>query len=94
MDPVLGIAMVGIDDSSSDSGEFFTGCTQEEIRTIQPKGSYFLGGYSFGGTVAFEIAQQLKTQGEEVGVLWLLDFHFSGRKGSRFRRYKKNHSFA
>src|SRR5262249_51456414 len=50
----------------------------EEIRTIQPQGSYFLGGYSFGGTVAFEMAQQLKRQGEEVALLWLLDSHFPG----------------
>jgi thioesterase domain-containing protein len=45
----------------------------EEIRTVRPKGPYFLGGYSFGGTVAVEMAQQLKRQGEEVSVLFLLD---------------------
>src|SRR5262249_45923686 len=50
----------------------------EEIRTVQPQGSYFLGGYSFGGTIAFEMAQQLKRQGEEVALLWLLDSHFPG----------------
>ncbi len=50
----------------------------EEIHTVQPKGPYFLGGYSFGGTVAFEMAQQLKRQGEEVAFLLLLDSHFPG----------------
>jgi aspartate racemase len=48
----------------------------EEIRTVQPEGPYFLGGYSFGGTVAVEMAQQLKRQGEEVSVLFLLDPEF------------------
>lgn len=45
----------------------------KEIRAIQPHGPYFLGGLSFGGTVAFEMAQQLHAQGEQVGLLFLLD---------------------
>jgi thioesterase domain-containing protein len=45
----------------------------EEIRAIQPEGPYFLGGLSFGGTVAFEMAQQLHAQGEQVGLLFLFD---------------------
>lgn len=48
----------------------------EEIRVVQPQGPYFLGGYSFGGIVAFEAAQQLTKQGEEVAFLFLLDSHF------------------
>jgi thioesterase domain-containing protein/acyl carrier protein len=36
-------------------------------------GPYHLGGYSFGSVVAFEMAQQLKRQGREVGVLALLE---------------------
>ncbi len=43
------------------------------IQTIQPKGPYYLGGYSFGGMVVFEVAQQLHKQGEEVALLALLD---------------------
>jgi amino acid adenylation domain-containing protein len=45
----------------------------KEICTVQPEGPYFLGGYSFGGMVAFEIAQQLQKQGQEVALLALLD---------------------
>jgi amino acid adenylation domain-containing protein len=41
----------------------------EEIRAVQPSGPYFLGGFCFGGLVAFEIAQQLKAAGEEVSLL-------------------------
>jgi len=44
-----------------------------EIQAVQPKGPYFLGGYSFGAMVAFEIAQQLKKAGEDVPLLVLLD---------------------
>lgn len=44
-----------------------------EIRVVQPRGPYYLLGYSFGGLVAFEMAQQLQTSGEEVGLLGMLD---------------------
>jgi thioesterase domain-containing protein len=44
-----------------------------EIRTVQPRGPYYLGGLSFGGWVAYEMAQQLRAQGEEVGFLGLFD---------------------
>jgi thioesterase domain-containing protein/acyl carrier protein len=45
----------------------------EEIRTLQPEGPYYLGGYSFGGSVAFEMAQQLTARGERVGLLAIVD---------------------
>ncbi|HUE03902.1 MAG TPA: amino acid adenylation domain-containing protein [Bryobacteraceae bacterium] len=44
-----------------------------EIKTVQRAGPYYLAGYSFGGVVAFEMAQQLRASGEEVGLLALLD---------------------
>ncbi|MFL6211451.1 MAG: non-ribosomal peptide synthetase [Pyrinomonadaceae bacterium] len=40
---------------------------------VQPAGPYMLGGYSFGVQVAFEMACQLKAQGQEVALLALLD---------------------
>lgn len=43
------------------------------IRGIQPRGPYFLVGYSLGGLVAFELAQQLKTMGEEIALLLMMD---------------------
>ena len=45
----------------------------KEIRTIQPKGPYSLGGHCFGGVVAFEMAQQLISLGEKVDLLALFD---------------------
>ncbi len=53
-----------------------------EISSVQPKGPYFLGGYSFGGAVAFEMATQLVRQGEEVSLLVLLDPPDPGIDGS------------
>ena len=45
----------------------------EEIRAIQPEGPYFLGGFSGGGIIAYEMAQQLTAHGQSVGILVLLD---------------------
>ncbi|NMG20605.1 SDR family NAD(P)-dependent oxidoreductase, partial [Brasilonema bromeliae] len=43
------------------------------IQTIQPTGPYYIGGWSLGGAIAFEIAQQLSVSGQEVALLALLD---------------------
>ncbi|MEL7495639.1 MAG: alpha/beta fold hydrolase, partial [Cyanobacteria bacterium J06554_11] len=48
------------------------GCVRE-IRMVQPKGPYLLGGHCFGGAVAFEIAQQLQAEGEQIASLILID---------------------
>ncbi|MEP0870628.1 amino acid adenylation domain-containing protein [Trichocoleus desertorum AS-A10] len=45
----------------------------QAIRAVQPRGPYHLGGWSFGGLVAFEMAQQLRQAGHEVALLALLD---------------------
>ena len=45
----------------------------EEIRTVQPRGPYYLGGYCFGGNVAYEIARQLYEQGDQVALLALME---------------------
>ncbi|OWY69320.1 non-ribosomal peptide synthetase [cyanobacterium TDX16] len=45
----------------------------EALRQIQPHGPYQLGGWSFGGLVAYEMAQQLHQAGEQVSLLAILD---------------------
>ncbi|MFL6332308.1 MAG: amino acid adenylation domain-containing protein, partial [Pyrinomonadaceae bacterium] len=45
----------------------------EAMREAQPHGPYLLGGWSFGGLVAFEMARQLREQGERVALLALID---------------------
>ncbi|HXD91537.1 MAG TPA: thioesterase domain-containing protein, partial [Candidatus Binataceae bacterium] len=49
-----------------------------EIRTAQPHGPYYLLGYSFGGVLAFEMAQQLAAANEPVGMLGMLDTREAG----------------
>jgi amino acid adenylation domain-containing protein len=43
------------------------------MRSVQPAGPYFLGGWSMGGVIAFEMARQLQEQGETIGLLALID---------------------
>ena len=44
-----------------------------EIQSVQPQGPYLLGGHSFGGKVAFEMAQQLQKQGHEITLVAILE---------------------
>ena len=43
------------------------------MRTVQPSGPYTIGGYSYGGVVAFEMACQLRAAGQDVAWLVILD---------------------
>jgi amino acid adenylation domain-containing protein len=43
------------------------------LRDVQPTGPYLLGGWSFGGVVAYEMAQQLLAQDEQIALLALID---------------------
>lgn len=45
----------------------------KEIRAVQPKGPYLLGGFCSGGVVAYEIAQRLIDEGEEVPLIVFFD---------------------
>jgi len=44
-----------------------------EMRTFLPGGPFLLGGYCAGGTIAFEVAQQLQAQGEKVALFVMFD---------------------
>jgi Thioesterase domain len=46
---------------------------RQEIQALQPRGPYFLGGYCLGGTIALEIAQQLRRSGESVALLAMME---------------------
>ena len=45
----------------------------QALKTVQPTGPYLLGGWSMGGVVAFEMAQQFHAQHQRVALLALLD---------------------
>jgi amino acid adenylation domain-containing protein/FkbH-like protein len=72
--PIYGIksrGQVGLDEFEhiEDMARFYL----EEVRALQPHGPYFLGGYCFGGNVAYEMARQLRAQGERVAQVLLID---------------------
>ena len=55
----------------------------KEIRSFQPEGPYNVGGYSLGGLIAFEMARQLQADGQEIGVLALLDTYPGKAKSNK-----------
>ena len=50
----------------------------DEIKTVQQHGPYYLGGASFGGLIAYEMARVLQERGEEVALLALFDTYAPG----------------
>ena len=52
-----------------------------EIRALQAHGPYHLAGWSLGGLVALELAQQIHAAGEETGLLAMLDSEFLATVG-------------
>ena len=52
----------------------------EHLRKVQPDGPYYLGGYSFGGLVALEMARRLADAGQEIALLALVDTYFVGQQ--------------
>ena len=51
--------------------EDLAACFAAELRAFRPRGPYVIAGYCAGGTVAFELAQQLSASGETVRLLVL-----------------------
>jgi Thioesterase domains of type I polyketide synthases or non-ribosomal peptide synthetases len=73
--PFFALQARGVDGTTSPHGsiEEMARAYVEEIRALRPRGPYLLAGYSGGGVVAFEMAQQLKALGEEVPLLVFFD---------------------
>ncbi|MBX3014465.1 MAG: acyltransferase domain-containing protein [Caldilineaceae bacterium] len=73
--PVYGIRARGVEGeaepltSVTAMAQLYTAAIQE----LQPQGPYYLAGASFGGTLAFAMAQQLLAQGEKVAYVGLID---------------------
>jgi thioesterase domain-containing protein/acyl carrier protein len=76
--PVYGLQAVGLDGDRPplDSVEAMAAHYVHELRMVQPRGPYFLAAMCFGISVAFEMAQQLHAQGEQVAELIMLDSGF------------------
>ena len=58
--------------------EEIAGHCLEEIKKVQPQGPYLLSGYCLGGMVAYEIAQRLQAEGQEIGYLALIESYLPG----------------
>ncbi len=79
--PVYGIQACGVDGSSEPDTDVEQ-MVKRYLRlmgSLQPCGPYMLIGHSFGGTVAFEMARQIRAAGEQVGCLIVLDSNFAER---------------
>ncbi len=91
--PVYGFQARGLDGKQPmlSSVEAMAAHYLDELREFQPAGPYFLGGSSFGGLVAYEMAQQLLALGERVAIVALFDTFGPGypkqmRPAGRIRR--------
>jgi amino acid adenylation domain-containing protein len=73
--PFYGLESLGLEEEQKPYGQVEEMAAHyiEAMQSVQPQGPYQLGGWSFGGLVAFEMAQQLHAQGQQVSLLALLD---------------------
>jgi|GEM_PF-4730014 len=63
----------------------------EIITAVEPEGPYHLAGFSFGGSIAYEMAYQLQMQGKEVATLALVEAPFiSGKESHLFQTTVRN----
>jgi acetoacetyl-CoA synthetase len=72
---VYGMQGRGIDgvEDPFDSIEEMAEYSLKAVKEVQPHGPYLLAGFSLGGLVALEMAQQLRRDGEEIALLAMLD---------------------
>ncbi|HWI78726.1 MAG TPA: acetoacetate--CoA ligase [Ramlibacter sp.] len=89
--PVIGLQAQGLDGEElpPDRIEDIAAHYVRQIRAAHPTGPYALAGYSFGGLVALEIAQQLRRAGQSIELLCLLDtyVHQDLALGPRLRHH-------
>jgi len=81
--PLYGVQAIGLDTGRAALGSipYMAEYYIKEIRSVQPVGPYFLGGFSAGGLVAYEMAQQLVGAGEHVQFLALFDSYVEAAGG-------------
>jgi amino acid adenylation domain-containing protein len=73
--PVYGLQPRGLEDGAEPIADLeeMAAYYVQAIRRFRPRGPYRLGGWSFGGVVAWEMARQLHAAGEAVDLLAMLD---------------------
>ncbi len=90
--PLWGLESLGLDGIQAPlkSIEDMAAHYIREIKSIQAEGPYYICGYSFGGSVAYELARQLQAQGDTIGLLAIID-HASLK--SDYHKFKFSMSF-
>ena len=75
MDQPLCVLDIGVfgDEKDDFTLEELTQRMVADMREVQPTGPYHLVGYSMGGKIVYEMAQQLRCAGEQLALLALLD---------------------
>ncbi|MDR2093842.1 MAG: hypothetical protein LBP58_11125 [Azoarcus sp.] len=73
--PLYGIQASGLhgEEDAIDNLDAMASRYVDAITSVQDSGPYLLGGWSAGGNIAYEIAQQLTRRGEIVAFLGLID---------------------
>jgi len=73
--PVFGLRARGLEGESAPHSDIPAIASEhiEAMKTVQSVGPYHLAGFSMGGTIAWEMACQLRDAGEQVDFLALLD---------------------
>ncbi|HEV7514934.1 MAG TPA: thioesterase domain-containing protein, partial [Thermoanaerobaculia bacterium] len=72
--PVYGLQSLGLAGGApQETVETMAASYVAAVKAAQPEGPYRLGGWSIGGVIAYEMAQQLRASGDEVALLALLD---------------------
>jgi thioesterase domain-containing protein len=77
--PVYGLQAIGVDDGLEPIADLEVMAARyvQAVREVQPEGPYLLAGWSAGGHVAFEMANQLADGGHRIGFVGLLDSNAS-----------------
>lgn len=75
--PFYGLQARGVDGSNDylTTTEAMAESYLREMRELQPEGPYYIGGFCMGGQVAFEMAQRLVRDGQQVSLLFVIDTH-------------------
>jgi FkbH-like protein len=79
--PLYGIQAIGLNGTKPQRKLTIEGMAEHylrEVREFQSEGPYYLGGSSFGGLVAYEMARQVTAAGETVALLAMFDTSVPG----------------
>ncbi|MBL7644926.1 MAG: amino acid adenylation domain-containing protein [Candidatus Hydrogenedentes bacterium] len=71
--PFYGFPNLDFDDEGPARIEYLASRCIQEMKRVRPEGPYYIGGYSFGGIVAYEMARQLLESGDDVPLIAMLD---------------------